>query len=131
MANEEVIISDPKLDTRVVTPEIIAYIVEKITREISPKQIILFGSRARGSARENSDLDLFVIQDSKMSNREIRRLIERLLRGRGFGVDLIVRTPQEVESNLSDNNPFYTRHIFREGRILYERPEKITSANAN
>lgn len=131
MANEDVIVSDSKLDTRIITPEIIAYIVEKITREISPKQIILFGSRAHGNARENSDLDLFVVQDSKISNREIRRRIERLLRGRGFGVDLIVRTPQEVESNLADNNPFYTRHIFREGRILYERSEKNTSANAN
>jgi len=113
---------DARLQTRRVTPELIAYIVEKIAREVSPQRIIMFGSRARGQAAEDSDIDLFVIQDSQMLNRQVRRRIERLLWGREFGVDLIVRTPPEVERNMADGNPFYTRHIFGEGRVLYERP---------
>jgi len=36
-------------------------------------------------------------------------------------VDIIVRKPEEVQANLDDNNPFYTHHIFGEGRVLYER----------
>jgi predicted nucleotidyltransferase len=113
---------DIRLQTRQITPELIAYIVEKIARGIAPRQIILFGSRARGEATDSSDLDLFVIQDSPASDREVRRQIESLLWGRRFGVDLIVRRPEEVARNVADGNPFYTRHIFAEGQVLYERP---------
>ena len=113
---------DARLQIRQVTPEVIAYIVEKIARGIAPRQIILFGSRAREEATDDSDLDLLIIQDSPSSNREVRRQIEGLLWGRRFGVDLIVRRPEEVAWNVADGNPFYTRHILAEGRVLYERP---------
>jgi uncharacterized protein len=117
----EAIQPDERLGSRHLTPELIAYVVEKIVREIAPQQIILFGSRARGEEREDSDLDLFVIQDSSMPNRQVRRRIELLLWGRRFSLDLIVRTPAEVARNVEDNNPFYTRHLLKEGRVLYER----------
>jgi predicted nucleotidyltransferase len=113
---------DARLQTRQVTPELIAYIVEKIARGIAPRQIILFGSHAREEAEDDSDLDLLIIQDSPATNREVRRRIEGLLWGRRFGVDLIVRRPEEVAWNVADGNPFYTRHILAEGRVLYERP---------
>jgi predicted nucleotidyltransferase len=113
---------DQRLQTERVTPELLNYIVEKIVREIEPKQIILFGSRARGDDLDSSDVDLFIVQDQELSNRQVRRNIEHLLWGRLFGVDLIVRRPEDVERNLADHNPFYTQHIFSEGRILYERP---------
>jgi predicted nucleotidyltransferase len=112
---------DPRLQTRQVTPELISYIVEKIVQGVAPQRIILFGSHARGEAASTSDLDLFIVQDSTISNREMRRQIEFLLWGRRFGVDLIVRRPEEVEKNVADGNPFYTRHILREGRVLYEQ----------
>jgi len=118
----EVFEKDPRLDTRQITSELLTYIAEKIAREIAPQKIILFGSRARDEAREDSDLDLFVIQDSPMPNRLVRRRIDLLLWGRDFSLDLIVRRPEEVERNLADNNPFYTHHIFKYGRVLYERP---------
>jgi predicted nucleotidyltransferase len=112
---------DTRLQTSRITPELVAYIVEKIVRSIAPQQIILFGSRARGEATDTSDLDLFIVQDSHLSNREVRRQIEGLLWGRRFGVDLIVRRPEEVARNVADGNPFYTRHILGEGKVLYER----------
>ena len=112
---------DERLNAQHITPELIAYIVEKIVREIAPQRIIMFGSRARGEAGDNSDLDLFIVQDGKTSNRQLRRRVEYLLWGRRFGVDLIVRSAEEVERNVKDNNPFYTRHLLKEGRVLYER----------
>lgn len=113
---------DSRLQTERITSELIAYVVEKIARIVSPEQIILFGSYARGDAADDSDLDLFIIHDSHKSNREIRRQIETLLWNRRFGLDLIVRHPEDVSRNLTDGNPFYTQHIFGEGKVLYERP---------
>ena len=113
---------DARLETRHVSPELIAYVVDKIVRGVAPRRIILFGSRARGEATETSDLDLFVIQDGRAPNRQVRREIERLLWGRRFGVDLIVRKPEEVARNVADGNPFYTHHLLKEGQVLYERP---------
>jgi predicted nucleotidyltransferase len=117
--------SVPRCDARLATPRItadlVAYIVEKIVREIAPQRIILFGSRSQGKETESSDLDLLVIQDSDRSSRQVRRQIESLLCGRRFAVDLIVATPEQVERNVADGNPFYTRHILGEGMVLYDR----------
>jgi len=37
--------------------------VPKIVKEIKPSRIIIFGSRARGDARETSDIDVIVVSD--------------------------------------------------------------------
>ncbi len=112
---------DERLATNQVNFALINYIVEKIVGEIKPKEIILFGSRARGEEKTSSDIDLFIVQDSEVSNKEIRRKIDILLWGRRFGVDLIIRKPEDVARNLADRNPFYTEDNYSEGRVLYER----------
>lgn len=112
---------DPRLETGHVTADLVGYIIEKIVRAVAPQRIILFGSRSRGQETESSDLDLLVIQDSGRPNREVRRQIECLLWGRRFAVDLIVATPEQVDRNVADGNPFYTRHILAEGKVLYDR----------
>jgi uncharacterized protein len=113
--------SDSRLETPCITPELVDYIVAKIVRAIAPRQVILFGSRSRGQETPSSDLDLLVIQDSGPSCRQVRRQIEQLLWGRRFAVDLIVATPEQVERNVADGNPFYTQHILAEGKVLYDR----------
>ena len=104
-----------------VTPEIIEYIKQRIIEAIRPQQIVLFGSYARNDTRERSDLDLLVVHDTSKTDREIRRQLDQLFLKRRFGLDLIVRTPEEVALNLADGNPFYTKHIFGQGVVLYER----------
>ena len=112
---------DLKLSTNHITNELITYIIDKIVWEIHPEKIILFGSHATGTATKDSDLDLFIIKDSEEENREIRRKSDLLLFGRRFGIDIIVRKPQEVEANLKDNNPFDIYHIFKDGKVIYDR----------
>lgn len=112
---------DARLQTDEVTPELIAYIADKIARAVEPQRIILFGSHALGQATVGSDLDLFIVQDGQETNRAVRRQIDQLLWGRRFGIDLIVRRPEEVARNVADVNPFYVHHLLREGRVLYER----------
>jgi len=93
----------------------------QIVAAIDPQQIVLFGSHARGEAHPESDVDLLVVHDTNRANRDVRRQLERLFLDRRFGLDLVVRTPEDVERNLRDENPFYTRHIFDKGRVLHER----------
>jgi len=109
------------LQVKTITPEIIAFIRQTIIDAIQPQQIILFGSYAHDSAEAGSDLDLLIVHNSSQSNRQIRRRIDRLFLRRRFGLDLLVRTPAEIRKNIADNNPFYTKHIFGEGIVLYEQ----------
>ncbi|GIK54552.1 MAG: nucleotidyltransferase domain-containing protein [Chloroflexi bacterium] len=121
LQQQEVYRHDRRLQTHQITPELIAYIVKKIAQGVAPERIILFGSWARGEASDSSDLDLFIVQDGRQTNREVRRQIEALLSGRWFSMDLIVRQSEEVARNVADGNPFYTQDILREGKVLYER----------
>ena len=56
----------------------IAEITDKIAKEIKPEKIILFGSYAWGKPHQDSDLDLFVIEKSKLSKRKRQINIRRL-----------------------------------------------------
>lgn len=107
---------------RHITPELIEIIRQRIVDEIHPTRILLFGSQARRDQEQDSDIDLLVIHDSAQSDREVRHRLERLFLHRRFGLDLLVRTEDEVAQNLEDGNPFYVDHIFGQGIVLYERP---------
>ena len=112
---------DQKLKTDEITPELIDYVVAKIVREFQPEKIILYGSFARGDFHKDSDLDLFIIKESEEPNRLLRRKVDELLTGRLFPVDIRVRKPAEVEWNFRAQNPFYLHHIFKDGKVLYEK----------
>ncbi|MGH7600706.1 MAG: nucleotidyltransferase domain-containing protein [bacterium] len=116
---------DEKLRTEKITPELIDYIVGKIVREIQPEKIILYGSYARGDYHKDSDIDLFIIKDGEESSRLLRRKVEALLRGRRFPLDIRVRKSSEVEWNFRAQNPFYLYHIFKDGKVLYDKNARI------
>ena len=46
-----------------------------IIRTVSPDKIILFGSRARGEAKSNSDYDILIIKDGLKNERILTRKI--------------------------------------------------------
>jgi len=51
-------VSLPNTDRRVrVTDDLLDHMVRAIVDEVDPEQVILFGSRARGDARDDSDVD--------------------------------------------------------------------------
>jgi len=112
---------DEKLATSEITPELIDYIVQKIVKGIDPEKIILFGSYARGDYSKHSDLDLFIIKDGDHDGQVMRGKVADLLWGREFGIDLFVRKTEEVEWNFRAKNPFYIHHIFKHGKVLYEK----------
>ena len=61
-------------------------VVGKIAEAIHPTKIILFGSRATGKARPDSDLDLLIVYSGDKSKREVKLDIQRLFPSRNFWI---------------------------------------------
>lgn len=95
-------------------------IVATIRDGYAPERIIVFGSHARGTARPDSDLDLLVIKQSKQAEPERIREVSRLLRPRPMPLDILVKTPEEIEERLAMNDSFI-HELLREGTVVYER----------
>jgi len=74
-------------------------IINRILQVIIPDKIILFGSRARGEARPDSDYDLLVIKSGIKNERKIAQEIHIKLVGVDESVDVIVKTPESIEKS--------------------------------
>ena len=106
-------------DARSVDDALIEEITRRIVEGVHPNRIILFGSRARGDARPDSDIDLFVELESPGSPVERHVKVRGFLRGLGVAMDLIVMTPEEV-SERRKSSISLVPIIEREGRILFQ-----------
>ena len=95
-------------------------IVERVVETEHPERIILFGSRARRTARPGSDYDLLVVKES--SQPRYRRSVQLYARLSDIPaeVDILVYTPEEIHEWSAVPQAFVTTAI-REGRVLYER----------
>ncbi len=95
-------------------------IVNRIVEVAQPEKVILFGSRARGDARPESDLDILVIKESDEPRYRRAVSLYGALAGLLANVDVLVYTPQEVWEWSAVPEAFVTTAV-REGRVLYER----------
>ncbi|MDP8240063.1 MAG: nucleotidyltransferase domain-containing protein [Candidatus Hatepunaea meridiana] len=93
-------------------------IVQKITAHIDPAKIILFGSRARGNYRPDSDYDLVIVYDGPMSKREVDIGIRGLFRPPNFALDLLVLTTSEI-AKFKDIANTLEREVTENGVIIY------------
>lgn len=94
--------------------------IQKIVNELDPEKIVLFGSYARGNPTPDSDVDLLVILDTDKPRKERVVEVSLLLYPRLFPVDILVKTPQEIEDELEKGN-FFIQEILEKGKVLYER----------
>ena len=89
----------------------------RIAERFRPDKIILFGSYAYGKPHEESDVDLLVIMRTKNAIDQSIRI--KMAFARLFSLDLIVRTPWQIERGLKDDN-WFLREIIEKGKVLYE-----------
>jgi len=76
---------------------IVKKVVDAIVEELHPTRVILFGSRARGDYRPDSDIDLLVVYDGELSKREVKLRIRRMFARRDFSMDIFVISSEEFE----------------------------------
>lgn len=94
--------------------------VEALQRSLGDRliSVVLFGSRARGEAREDSDWDLLVLARDLPSrlfqrHRVLKQMLPAAERGR---LSLLAKTPQEFEASL----PALYLDIALDGIVLYD-----------
>ena len=102
-----------------VTPEKVEQVVGRIVEHANPLQIIVFGSRARGNHRPESDLDLAIILDG---NEEgvYREVPYTLFDDIPMEVDLIVVSKGQYDYHRPWRNSIYN-YIDTEGVVIYDR----------
>jgi hypothetical protein len=96
-------------------------LVDRLVRGLHPRPIYLFGSRAEGRARPDSDFDLLVVfDDSAPEAATTHEAAYAPVCGSGVGCDVVPCRAAELEDVLHDpTNPW--RRAWQNAKPLYER----------
>ena len=94
----------------------LAEAVNRLVEGLRPRAIILFGSRARGTNRTDSDYDLLVISERLLDYDEVYRPVA----GRGLRCDVVPCTLNAWEQAHLDAGGVL-RDALDEGVVLYEQ----------
>ena len=100
--------------------DVISIMVDRIVLQFHPISIILFGSRARGDAKESSDVDLLVVMKDVIDKRQTTVAIRRSLRDLPVSKDIVVVTPEEISRSKHVVGTI-VHAAFKDGRTLYGR----------
>jgi excisionase family DNA binding protein len=101
------------------TDEWLPAIVGRIVRLFDPVRIILFGSRARGTAEPDSDYDLLVVLDGVDDRLATRLAIRTALADLPISKDVVVADRAEL---VPGHRPrWIAQWAADEGRVVYER----------
>ena len=95
-------------------------LVSRLVLALDPQMIWLFGSRARGDARPDSDFDLLVVAKAEGADwAEDYDKAYAPVCGSGIGADVVPCALEGYEEALELNTSFVTR-IVTEGQKIYE-----------
>ena len=103
------------------TANVLTEMTNRIVRKFDPVRVLLFGSRARGEARPDSDIDLLVELPECADRRGTTSAIYDALRDLDLrvGRDIVVTTPEEI-ARRGDLIGTVLRPALREGVVLYD-----------
>jgi uncharacterized protein len=97
----------------------------QVAEQFKPDKIILFGSHAYGTPNEDSDVDLLVVMPAWNQLSKAAQICTKL--DAPFPLDLIVRTPDNLNWRLAERESFHTEIITR-GKVLYEKGKSRMAA---
>jgi len=97
-------------------------IASRIATRFNPDKIILFGSYATGNQKEDSDLDLLIIQETDLPPLQRGFDIRMSLIGTMIPFDILIYTKLEFEQESGNRFSFLSSAI-KNSKILYERAD--------
>ena len=100
------------------TDEVIAVMVDRIVDGFRPERIILFGSRARGTAGDDSDIDLLVVFPEPIDRKTMTISIMKSLADLPVGKDIVVTTTEELKTRGGLSSTIL-HPALQEGKVLY------------
>ena len=102
------------MSEKIYTIEEIKEILRKVLKNFSVKKAILFGSYAKNTPTEKSDIDLVIDSEGKLLNIYFYGLLEDLVQKLQKNVDLFEITEIQKDSKIY-------KDIENEGVIIYEK----------
>lgn len=99
---------------------ILGEIVDRLVRAVDPEKIILFGSRAAGSAHGDSDYDIVIVKAEPDPSRRRTGPLYRNLWGIPKPVDLLWFTPEEIDA-WSQVRQHVATQAMNNGVVVYEK----------
>lgn len=106
-----------------VTPEKVDAVVQRLKAVAQPRKIILFGSCVRGQVTSDSDLDVLVVTDDRVTDPRAESV---RLRDAVDDIDMpmdILVVPEAQFNRLRDTPGLIYREICQHGRVAYEQPD--------
>lgn len=98
----------------------ISKIKTKVVQKYQPEKIILFGSYVWGKFTSDSDVDFFIIKNTKKRKLDRMYEVDKLLHSRKIPVDILVYTPKEVKERL-ELGDYFVEDVIKKGKVIYER----------
>ena len=102
-----------------ISERILTDITKCLVARFRPERIILFGSHARGTADDRSDVDILVVCPIKGKRRTLMVEMDTALEGLELAIDIIVLTPDEFELDRQIPGTV-ARPAWLEGKVVYE-----------
>ena len=96
----------------------IRWMVREIVEACSPSQVYVFGSYVTGTAHPKSDLDLLIIQDSRLPPHRRGAGMRGRLAHIAVDVDLVFVTPDELRDELTRTSSMMSA-ILTSARLVY------------
>ena len=97
---------------------VIRRFARQVAERFQPDKIILFGSYAYGTPHADSDVDILVVMPARHQHTQAARI--RWAIPAPFPMDLLVRTPKNLQWRLEEGESFHTE-IVTKGKVLYEK----------
>jgi predicted nucleotidyltransferase len=95
---------------------VIRRFARQVAERFHPEKVILFGSHAYGTPHADSDVDILVVMPARNAHEQAGRIRREV--PTPFEMDLIVRTPKNMQRRLADGDLFHTK-VVRRGKVLY------------
>src|SRR3954453_10149265 len=97
-------------------------VIRRFAREVAerfqPDKIVLFGSYAYGEPHADSDVDILVVMPARNEMDQALKISFEI--DPPFPLDIIVRTPKEMEWRLKEGD-WFLREVMSRGKVIYEK----------